>query len=115
MTAKKKPSHIHPEPKELGPEPVDIEGKEPVLVRDWDKESLEWAILSGQRDIMEHEVEYLLKTPYWQTTGREFEHKFKRIPQDIADQTLAKCRLDNIPVLYYQLVDAGPLSENDKP
>lgn len=107
MTNRKKPSHINSEPKELGPEPASIDGKEPVLVRDWDKESLEQAILLKQRDVMEQEVDYLLKTPYWQTVGREFEHKFTGIPQDIADETVAKCRLDNIPVLRYQLVDAG--------
>lgn len=107
MTTRKKPSHINPEPKELGPEPADIEGKEPVPVRDWDRESLAEAILLGQRDIMEKELEHLLKSSYWQIVGREFEHQFKRVPQDIADQTLAKCRLDNIPVLRYQLVDDG--------
>lgn len=107
----KKPSHLHPaeppEPKELGPEPVDIDGKEPVPVRDWDKEALVLAIRLGQRDIMEQELDYLLESPYWQITGREFQYEFTGIPQDIADKTVAKCQLDNIPVLRYRLVDAG--------
>jgi len=102
----KKPTHLNHEPKELGPEPADITGKEPVLVLDWDQESLTEAILLGQRDIMEQELAYLLESPYWQKPrDQEFEHVFKKVPADIADATLERCRLDNIPVYQQQLVE----------
>jgi hypothetical protein len=102
------------EPKELGPDPVDITGKEPVLVRDWDTDTIVRAIRLRQQDIIEAELEWLLRMPAWKRPAtKTFIHVFDNIPADIAEKTLAMCRLDNIPVLYQQPWPQTPWATNE--
>lgn len=100
----KKPAHITPASKELGPEPADTTGKEVELVRDWDQDAVIRAMRSGRQfDIIEAEINWLLRLPAWsRQSSKVFGHAFTEVPNDIAEKTLAKCQLDNIPVQYHQ-------------
>ena len=108
MTQQRKRRPKSNEPKELGPEPADIGGKEPVLVKDWDKEAIINAMMAkggGQRDIIEGELDYLTEpgTPRAETWSRRaqqpFGHHFSDVPADIVERMIAKCRLDGIPMI----------------
>ena len=114
----KKPSHLHhvDEPQELEGPRADISGKEPVLVRDWDESSLVTAIHEGQFDlipqIIDDELDHLLKSPYWQQTRDEpYEHIFDRVPNDLITKTLDMCHLDSIPV-HRTVTTTMPWSNN---
>lgn len=105
----RKPRSTNTEPKELGPDPVDITGKEPVLVRDWDADSLvgkDGAIRNMQIDIIDAELTYLLEQPAWNRRATKrfrhvmFEDLDVNIDNDIVAETLAKCQLDNLKVIY---------------
>lgn len=98
----KKPAHLNTEPRELGPEPADLTGKELEPIRDWDLPQLMAAIKYGQHEIIQAELAWLEASPTW---GRQAPRPFVfavDVPGDIAADTLAKCRLDNIPVSYHQ-------------
>lgn len=98
----KKPAHLNAEPKELGPEPADLTGKELEPIRDWDLPQLLAAIKYGQHEIIQAELAWLEASPTW---GRQAPKVFAHAivaPADLVDNTLALCRLDNIPVIYQQ-------------
>lgn len=101
----KKPAHLNAEPKELGPEPADLTGKELEPVRDWDAfelAQLAAAIRDGQTDIIEAELDWLQRVPAWSRQApKVFAHAIVA-PADLVADALAKCRLDNIPVTYQQ-------------
>ena len=98
----KKPAHLNAEPKELGPEPADLTGKELEPVRDWDGYAVTRAVRNGQHDIIEAELDWLQRMPAWSRQApKVFAHAIVA-PADLVDRTLAQCRLDNIPVTYQQ-------------
>ena len=100
----KKPSHLHTttEPEELEAPRADITGKEPVLVRDWDYESLVRAIRSRQRDIIDAELKYLESQPAWgHPAPKTYGHTITGIFDDVAAKFFSMCRLDNIPTYTY--------------
>src|SRR4030095_6634819 len=91
------------EPKELGPERVDITGREPVLVRDWDHAAVLNALFMRQPDIIEAELSYLTQpgtaraNTWAKRARRRFFWSSDEIAADIVRETIAKCQLDNVP------------------
>lgn len=116
----KKPSHINSEPKDTDSEPDD-DANQAVesIFRYPDYPTLAAAVFLGQRDIIESELEWLHQSIRWsRRADKQFEHTIGKsgsfqyeVPADLVEQTLAKCRLDNIPVFYTQLVE-WPLLES---
>lgn len=89
------------EPQENEVPPADITGKEPVPVKDWDEPIVIEALLTGQADILLDEVNELEKSPSWAASSRKrIWRELDGIPADIAADTLAKARLDNLRVDY---------------